>query len=42
MEATITVTQEQIDFFRREGYLAIERITTDEEIARMRVAYDEI
>ena len=42
MEATITVTQEQIDFFRREGYLAIERITTDEEIARMRVAYDDI
>jgi ectoine hydroxylase-related dioxygenase (phytanoyl-CoA dioxygenase family) len=41
-QSTITITQEQADFFREEGYLAVERITTDEEVVRMRGAYDEI
>jgi ectoine hydroxylase-related dioxygenase (phytanoyl-CoA dioxygenase family) len=41
-EPTITLAQEQIDFFHREGYLAIEAITTQEEVARMRVIYDRL
>ena len=39
-EATFSVTEEQVAFFHENGYLAIDRITTDEEIARMRKAYD--
>ncbi len=41
-QSTITITKEQVDLFHEEGYLAVERITTDEEIERMRAAYDEI
>jgi len=41
-QSTITITNEQVDFFREEGYLAVERITTDEEMERMRAAYDDI
>ena len=39
---TITVTQEQVAFFRREGYLSIERITTQEEVDWMREVYDRL
>ena len=42
MEPTIEISDEQVESFRREGYLAVERLTTDEEVARMRAAYDEI
>ena len=38
----IRVDQEQISFFHREGYLALSRITTDEEISRIRQIYDEL
>ena len=41
-EPTIQATDEQVEFFCREGYLSIERITTGEEVERMRAAYDEI
>ena len=41
-EPTIQVTDEQVEFFCREGYLAVDRITTDEEVERMRMAYDDI
>lgn len=39
---TITVSEEEVAFFRREGYLSIDRITTDDEVATMREAYDQI
>ena len=42
MKPMITLTQEQIDFFHREGYLAIPAITTQEEVARLRVIYDRL
>ena len=41
-EPTIRVNDEQVEFFCREGYLAVERITSDEEVERLRVAYDEL
>lgn len=34
--------QSQIDFFLKEGYLAIDRITTNEEVTWMRRVYDRI
>lgn len=39
---TLEVTEEQILFFRENGFLAIDNITTEEELAVMREAYDEI
>ena len=41
-EPKIRVTEEQVEFFCREGYLAIERITSDEEVERLRATYDEL
>ncbi len=41
-EPTITLTQEQIDFYHREGYLALDAITTPEEIAFMLDIYDRL
>jgi ectoine hydroxylase-related dioxygenase (phytanoyl-CoA dioxygenase family) len=41
-EPTITITDEQIAFYHREGYLNIERITTDEEIERLVKIYDRL
>ncbi len=40
MKPTVILTQDQIDFFHREGYLAIDAITTKEEVQKMRVIYD--
>lgn len=40
--ATLGISPEQVAFFREKGYLAIEAITTQDEVARMREAYDEI
>jgi hypothetical protein len=40
--ASIRITDEQVAFFHENGFLAIEAITTEDEVARMRVAYDEI
>lgn len=37
---TVSLTDKQISFFHENGYLAIDNITTDEEVARMREAYD--
>ena len=42
VESTLRITDEQVAFFQENGYLSIERITTDEEVAKMRKAYDEI
>lgn len=42
MEPTVILTQEQIDFYHREGYLALDAITTPEEIAWMSQVYDRI
>jgi ectoine hydroxylase-related dioxygenase (phytanoyl-CoA dioxygenase family) len=36
------LTKEQRDFFARRGYLAIPRLTTDEDVAVLRQAYDRI
>ena len=41
-EATIRLTQEQIDFFRQNGYLAIPAITTPDEIEWMKEIYDRL
>ena len=41
-EPTFHLTQDQIDFYRREGYLSIERLTTPEDVAKLRVSYDRI
>jgi hypothetical protein len=38
----VRVSDEQVAFFRENGFLAIDAITTPDEIERMRVAYDEI
>jgi ectoine hydroxylase-related dioxygenase (phytanoyl-CoA dioxygenase family) len=42
LEPTVVLTQEQIDFYHREGYLAIEAITTQEEVAWLRDIYDRL
>ncbi|MBI3830624.1 MAG: phytanoyl-CoA dioxygenase family protein [Planctomycetes bacterium] len=38
----MVLTDEQIAFFRREGYLTIPAITTPDELARMRALYDRL
>lgn len=38
----VDVTDDQIHFFREEGYLQIERITTDEEIEWLKTVYDDL
>ena len=42
IEPTLELTPEQIAFIHKNGYLAIEAITTQEEVAMMREAYDRI
>ncbi len=42
MTPTVRLTDEQITFYHENGYLAVDAITTPEEIERMRAAYDEI
>ncbi len=39
---TVQLTQDQIDFYHREGYLVLDSITTLDEIAWMRDVYDRI
>lgn len=41
-EVTTQLSQDQIDFFNREGYLAIDALTTSEEVAWLRESYDRI
>lgn len=39
---TVVLTEEQIAFFHREGYLMIDQITADEEVAYLQKTYDRI
>ncbi len=39
---TVTLTEDQIAFFRDNGYLSLPAITTPEEVTRLRVVYDEL
>lgn len=39
---TIQLTQEQIDFYKSEGYLVLPSITTEEELAQLRTIYDRL
>ncbi|MBX3010092.1 MAG: phytanoyl-CoA dioxygenase family protein [Caldilineaceae bacterium] len=41
-QPTITLTQEQIDFFRREGYLTLPAITTAAEVIQLQAIYDRL
>lgn len=38
----VTVTDEQVAFFQQNGYLSIERITTDEEVEWLKGIYDKL
>ena len=42
MQPTITLTDDQIAFYHENGFLAIDAITTPEEIERLRVVYDSL
>jgi len=42
LSLTIHLTQEQIDFYHREGYLALPAVTTPEEVAWLRGIYDRL
>ena len=39
---TLRLTDEQIAFYRREGYLVLDAVTTVDEVTRLRAAYDRI
>lgn len=41
-DATFTLTDDQIAFFQRKGYLTIPAITTAEEVAQLRSVYDHL
>jgi ectoine hydroxylase-related dioxygenase (phytanoyl-CoA dioxygenase family) len=42
MNPTVTLTAEQVGFYHEQGYLVLPSITTEEELGRMRLAYDRI
>jgi ectoine hydroxylase-related dioxygenase (phytanoyl-CoA dioxygenase family) len=42
LKPTITLTDEQVAFFKENGYLSIDAITTPEEIARITTIYDDL
>jgi ectoine hydroxylase-related dioxygenase (phytanoyl-CoA dioxygenase family) len=42
LEPTIDLTPEQIGFYHREGYLALDAVTTQEEVAWLREIYDRL
>jgi ectoine hydroxylase-related dioxygenase (phytanoyl-CoA dioxygenase family) len=42
LKPNLFLTEEQIAFFHREGYLAVNAITTQEEIARLKTIYDRL
>lgn len=42
LEPTITLTDGQIAFYHENGFLAIDAITTPEEVGRLRVVYDQL
>src|SRR5579859_491653 len=39
---TVILTLDQIDFYHREGYLALDAITTQEEVVWLRTIYDRL
>ena len=39
---TITLTRDQIEFYQREGYLALDALTTQDEVAWLRDIYDRL
>lgn len=41
-QPTLSLTEEQIAFFQREGYLSLPTITTPEEVERVREIYDHL
>jgi ectoine hydroxylase-related dioxygenase (phytanoyl-CoA dioxygenase family) len=41
-EISIDVTDDDVAFFDRNGYFVVERITTDDEVARLREVFDEL
>ena len=36
------ITEEQVAFFKEHGYLALDRITTDEDVAEIRSVLEEL
>ncbi|MBI3831823.1 MAG: phytanoyl-CoA dioxygenase family protein [Planctomycetes bacterium] len=42
IEPTVKISQEQIDFFHKNGFLAVPSISTPEEIERLKVIYDRL
>jgi hypothetical protein len=42
MNPTIALTHDQIDFYHREGYLALEALTSQEEVAWLQAIYDRL
>src|SRR5437016_10346039 len=38
----VDLTDEQVAFFRQNGFLSIDRITTDAEVERLRIIYDRL
>ena len=42
LQPTITLTEEQIAFYHENGFLAIDSITTPEEVERLRGVYDRL
>jgi hypothetical protein len=41
-EPTIKLTQEQIDFFKTNGFLSIDHLTDETEVAYIRDQYDKV
>lgn len=42
VQPTVTVTPAQVKFFHEHGFLAVDRITTGDEVERLQAAYDRI
>ena len=42
LKPTVVLTQDQIDFFKREGYLLLDAIVPPAEVERMRDVYDKL
>ena len=38
----VGITEEQVAFFRENGFLSIQRITTDDELESLKTTYDEL
>jgi ectoine hydroxylase-related dioxygenase (phytanoyl-CoA dioxygenase family) len=39
---TFRLSQDQVAFFKREGYLSVDHLTTDDDVAKLRASYDRI